>query len=129
LSVGIVIVTHGHSGQSLLDDAEFILGQSLAEIRFIPFGQSRAHTTGNLEVRQALEENDSGQGVLILTDLAGASPSNLVRGLLRNHHAMMVTGVNLAMLIRVWNYRDASLESLVEKAVKGGKRGIENFSS
>jgi PTS system ascorbate-specific IIA component len=129
LSVGIVIVTHGHSGQSLLDDAEFILGQSLAEIRFIPFRQSRAHTTGNLEVRQALEENDSGQGVLILTDLAGASPSNLVRGLLRNHHAMMVTGVNLAMLIRVWNYRDASLESLVEKAVKGGKRGIENFSS
>ena len=129
MSVGIVIVTHGHSGQSLLDDAEFILGQSLANIRFIPFRQSSAHTTGNLEVRQAIKENDSGQGVLILTDLVGASPSNLVKGLLRNNHAMMVTGVNLAMLIRVWNYRDEPLESLAEKAVKGGKRGIENFSS
>jgi len=129
LSVGIVIVTHGHSGQSLLDDAEFILGQSLAEIRFVPFRQSSAHTTGNLEVRQAIEENDSDQGVLILTDLVGASPSNLVRGLLRDNHAMMVTGINLAMLIRVWNYRDEPLESLAEKAVKGGKRGIENFSS
>ncbi len=129
MSAGIVIVTHGHSGQSLLDDAEFVLGQSLAEIRFIAFRQSSAHTTGNLEVRQAIEENDSGQGVLILTDLVGASPSNLVKGLLRDNHAMMVTGVNLAMLIRVWNYRDEPLESLAEKAVKGGKRGIEKFSS
>jgi PTS system mannose-specific IIA component len=122
-------VTHGHSGQSLLDDAEFILGQSLADIRFIPFRQSRVHTTGNLEVRQAIKENDSGQGVLVLTDLVGASPSNLVKGLLKDNHAKMVTGVNLAMLIRVCNYRDVSLESLAEKAVKGGKRGIETFGS
>jgi PTS system mannose-specific IIA component len=129
LSVGIVIVTHGHSGQSLLDDAEFILGQSLADIRFIPFRQSGAHPTGNLEVRQAIKENDSGQGVLVLTDLVGASPSNLVKGLLKDNHAKMVTGVNLAMLIRVCNYRDVSLESLAEKAVKGGKRGIETFGS
>lgn len=122
-------MTHGHSGQSLLDDAEFILGQSLADIRFIPFRQSRVHTTGNLEVRQAIKENDSGQGVLVLTDLVGASPSNLVKGLLKDNHAKMVTGVNLAMLIRVCNYRDVSLESLAEKAVKGGKRGIETFGS
>jgi PTS system mannose-specific IIA component len=122
-------VTHGHSGQSLLDDAEFILGQSLADIRFIPFRQSRVHTTGNLEVRQAIKKNDSGQGVLILTDLVGASPSNLVKDLLKDNHAKMVTGVNLAMLIRVCNYRDVSLESLAEKAVKGGKRGIETFGS
>jgi PTS system ascorbate-specific IIA component len=122
-------VTHGHSGQSLLDDAEFILGQSLADIRFIPFRQSRVHTTGNLEVRQAIKKNDSGQGVLVLTDLVGASPSNLVKGLLKDNHAKMVTGVNLAMLIRVCNYRDVSLESLAEKAVKGGKRGIETFGS
>jgi PTS system mannose-specific IIA component len=122
-------VTHGHSGQSLLDDAEFILGQSLADIRFIPFRQSRVHTTGNLEVRQAIKKNDSGQGVLVLTDLVGASPSNLVKGLLKDNHAKMVTGVNLAMLIRICNYRDVSLESLAEKAVKGGKRGIETFGS
>ena len=122
-------MTHGHSGQSLLDDAEFILGQSLADIRFIPFRQSRVHTTGNLEVRQAIKKNDSGQGVLVLTDLVGASPSNLVKGLLKDNHAKMVTGVNLAMLIRVCNYRDVSLESLAEKAVKGGQRGIETFGS
>lgn len=129
MSVGIVIVTHGDTGQSLLDDAEFILGQSLAGIRFIPFRQSRAHTTGNLEVRQAIEDTDRGGGVLILTDLVGASPSNLVKNLLDEHHAMMVTGINLAMLIRVWNYRDAPLESLADKAVKGGMRGIESFDS
>lgn len=122
-------MTHGHSGQSLLDDAEFILGQSLADIRFIPFRQSRVHTTGNLEVRQAIKKNDSGQGVLVLTDLVGASPSNLVKGLLKDNHAKMVTGVNLAMLIRICNYRDVSLESLAEKAVKGGQRGIETFGS
>ena len=64
---------------------------------------------------------------LVLADLVGASPANLVTGLLKEYRAAMVTGINLAMLIRVWNYRDTPLESLTHKAVQGGIRGIEAF--
>jgi PTS system ascorbate-specific IIA component len=125
--VGIVIVTHGQTGQSLVNDAEFIMGQSLGRIRCIAFKQSGNQPTGDDEIKQAIAENDHGEGVLILTDLVGASPANRVTGLLGEHHAAMVTGINLAMLIRVWNYRDTPLESLTHKAVQGGKRGVEAF--
>jgi mannose/fructose-specific phosphotransferase system component IIA len=126
--VGIVIVTHGQTGQSLVNDAEFILGQSLGRIRCIEFNQSGGQAIGNAELKQLIAQSDRGAGVLVLTDLVGASPANLVTGLLGEFQATMVTGINLAMLIRVWNYRDTPLESLTRKAVQGGKRGVEAFS-
>jgi PTS system ascorbate-specific IIA component len=125
--VGIVIVTHGQTGQSLVNDAEFILGQSLGRIRCIAFNQSGDQPATGDELKQVIRECDHGEGVLILTDLVGASPANRVTGLLGDYHTAMVTGINLAMLIRVWNYRDTPLESLTHKAVQGGRRGIEAF--
>jgi PTS system ascorbate-specific IIA component len=125
--VGIVIVTHGQTGQSLVNDAEFILGQSLRSIRCIAFNQSRGQSIGDDELKQFIAQSDHGEGVLVLTDLVGASPANLVTGLLGEFQAAMVTGINLAMLIRVWNYRDTPLESLTHKAMRGGKRGVEAF--
>jgi PTS system ascorbate-specific IIA component len=123
--VGIVIVTHGQSGQSLVNDAEFILGQSLGRIRCIQFNQSGERSAVGDVIKQAISESDKGEGVLLLTDLVGASPANLVTSLLGDCHATMVTGINLAMLIRVWNYRDTVLETLTHKAARGGRRGVK----
>ena len=127
MSVGIVIVTHGQTGQSLVNDAEFILGHSLSRVRCIAFNRPGDQPATADELKQVIRESDHGEGVLILTDLVGASPANRVTGLLGDYHAAMVTGINLAMLIRVWNYRDTPLESLTHKAVQGGRRGIEAF--
>ena len=120
-------MTHGQTGQSLVNDAEFILGQSLGSIHCIEFNQSGNQPTGDDELKQVIAQSDHGEGVLVLADLVGASPANLVTGLLKEYRAAMVTGINLAMLIRVWNYRDTPLESLTHKAVQGGIRGIEAF--
>lgn len=125
MSVGMVIVTHGQAGQALIEVAEFILGESLSEIHHIPFSQSAVHTTGQLELRKALQDCNQGEGILVMTDLIGASPANHVTELLVEFDAVMVSGLNLAMLLRVWNYRDQSLKVLARKAVEGGKRGIE----
>jgi PTS system ascorbate-specific IIA component len=129
LSVGILIVTHGDTGARLLEVAEFILGESLQQIGFVPFRQSGDEVTTEAEVREALMRADSGDGVLVLTDLIGASPSNIVGALLEAHGGVMVTGLNLAMLICVWNYRDQPLGILVRKAVDRGRRGIKVFQS
>lgn len=129
MSVSIIIFTHGEAGAALIEVAEFILSQPLSGIHHVPFSQSETHTMENGELRAALKQNDDGDGILILTDLVGASPANLVTELLQEFPALMVTGINLAMLLRVWNYRDESLEVLADKAVEGGKRGIEVFNS
>jgi len=127
MSVGIVIVTHGSTGASLIQMAEFILGESMAEIRFVPFRQSGDKITTADDVTQAMKAANSGEGVLVLTDLIGASPANLVARQLDANDAVMVTGLNLAMLMSVWNYRGQALDSLARKAVDSGRRSVTIF--
>ena len=128
MSVGILLVTHGQVGEAMIGVAEFILERPLTGVRYIRFDQSETHATGHDELRVAIRDSDEGHGVLILTDLMGASPANMVSELLPEFQAAMATGLNLAMLLRAWNYRKQSLESLTGKAVRGAKRDIEAFS-
>lgn len=127
MSVGVVVVTHGTTGAALLEVAEFLLGESMSEIRFLPFRQSGDETTSIQEVETAMAAADVGDGLLVLTDLIGASPSNLVAERLEAHGGVMVTGLNLAMLMSVWNYRQQPLGLLARKAVESGRRGVKIF--
>jgi PTS system ascorbate-specific IIA component len=127
VSVGVVIVTHGATGDSLIEMAEFLLGESMAEIRFVPFRQSGDNITTIEEVSSAMAAANTGEGVLVLTDLMGASPSNLVVEQLEAHDGVMVTGLNLAMLMSVWNYRKQPLGLIARKAVESGRRSVKIF--
>lgn len=126
-TTGIVIITHGQIGRSLIEVAEFILGESLGAVRFLPFRQSAMQATGDEELRRTIAEANQGQGVLVLTDIGGASPCNYVTRLLETSDVAMVSGVNLAMLIRVWNYRHESLTELVRLATEGAIRDIKAY--
>lgn len=124
MSVGIVIVTHGQIAESLIGAAEFILGQPLDEIGRIAVTQSGSEMPDTATFREVIAAVDQGDGLLVLTDLACASPSNTVEKLLEGRHARIVSGVNLSMLLRVWNYRNEPLEPLANRAYKGGIKGI-----
>lgn len=125
MSVGLVIVTHGDIGKSLIGAAEFILGQPLDRIACIAVRQSGTEIPDMEIMRDAIGSVDDGDGVLVLTDLACASPSNIVEQLMQDRQARVVSGINLSMLLRAWNYRDDPLEKLAERAFKGGIKGIE----
>ena len=129
MSVGIVIVTHGEAGAALIEAAEFIAGEAMSEILFVPFRQSGERLTGASDLRAAMTRAETGDGVLVLTDLLGSSPSNLVAEQLPGDRAVMVTGLNLPMLLSVWNYRSKPLGLLARKAVESGRRGIKIFQS
>ena len=125
MSVGLVVVTHGDTGRSLIEEAEFILGVSLGEIRFVPFRHTEDHSEEMVRIHAAIEGADTGDGVLVLTDLIGASPYNRVSVLLEHFDAFMVTGINLAMLLCVWSYRDRPLGALTRKALECGQRSVK----
>jgi len=127
MSVGIVIVTHGETGQSLLEEAGFVLGEALDDILVVAFNQLKDRPSGIEEIRSSIRRVDTGKGILVLTDLMGSSPSNLVNEVLEDVHAVMVTGINLGMLIRVYNYREKNLEMLAQKAVEGGRNAVKIF--
>jgi len=65
-----------------------------------------------------------GQGLLVLTDIFGATPSNVAQRLVHGTHAKLVAGVNLPMLLRTVSYCNESLEMLVNRAIAGGSQGV-----
>ncbi len=76
------------------------------------------------QARALVKELDSGDGVLILTDMYGGSPANIGAKLIVPGRIEGVAGVNLPMLIRVLTYRDKPLQTIITKAVSGGCDGV-----
>ena len=71
---------------------------------------------------------DTGEGVLIMTDIFGASPANMAMKLLAPGRVEAIAGVNLPMLLRALTYRDKDMETLVTRAIGGGRDGVVNMS-
>lgn len=124
MTVGVLIVTHGNIGESLLDTAIKTLG-------FCPLQTETLSAPPNADVDEidALAETmcmrlDEGDGVLVLTDIYGATPSNVANRLMDHPAVSVISGVNLPMLIRVMNYPKLSLPELINKALTGGHDGI-----
>ena len=123
MSVGLLITTHGDIGQSIYDAAITVIGSSplRTQVVSVQFNQNPDVIIEQLET--TIQQLDSGDGVLILTDMYGATPSNIVCRVSEKNMAI-VSGLNLPMLIRLMNYPTLSLTELVDKALSGGQEGI-----
>ena len=77
--------------------------------------------------RDMIKLVDTGRGVLILTDIYGATPSNLAIKLLEPGRIEGIAGVNLPMLLRALTYRDKDMDTLVTRAIAGGRDGVLNM--
>lgn len=122
--IGIIIVAHGKYGSAILRAAELILGP---QSDCVAVGVESAHDAEEAvrRLNDAAQRLDQGEGVLALTDMFGGTPTNLALSLLKNHKAEVVTGVNLPMLIKVFENRNqSSLPELAKMAGNAGKAGI-----
>ena len=122
--IGILLMTHGTLGESLLHCASHILGsrpRQLAQIGVTP--QDDPQLILPLAIRLA-RSVDSGQGILLLTDMYGGTPSNVASHLLLPGKVEGIAGVNLPMLIRALTYRNEPLAAVLEKALSGGTEGV-----
>ncbi|MBK6744689.1 MAG: PTS fructose transporter subunit IIA, partial [Hydrogenophilales bacterium] len=75
-------------------------------------------------VHQQIASLDDGSGVLVMTDIYGATPSNTACKLVKAGHVDVVSGVNLPMLLKALTYRLEPLEQLAERIANGGRNGI-----
>ncbi|TAM10159.1 MAG: PTS fructose transporter subunit IIA [Nevskiaceae bacterium] len=124
MTVGVLLVTHGKLGRLLLGTVEDLIGElplpaDVLEVR-------RVQSTDILlsQGRRMLERLDDGGGVLILTDAFGSTPSNIATALTAGGQAQVVAGVNLPMLVRIFNYPNCDLAEITQTAIDGGRRGI-----
>jgi mannose PTS system EIIA component len=122
--VGILIISHGGYGECLIQTVTHMLGGKPERVRALGF--TRQVDLGLLEsmAREALAEVDAGRGVLIFTDMFGATPSNLAARLVEPGRIEAIAGVNAPMLVRAVNYRHEALATVAAKAIEGGANGI-----
>ena len=125
MSVGLLLITHDGIGQALLEAARRMLGgRCPLAAAVLPVGLEADTEQLHDAARRQVRELDRGDGVLVLTDLYGSTPSNIAASLADREGVRVVAGLNLPMLVRVLNYAHEDLDSLAEKAVSGGSRGI-----
>ena len=128
MKVGILLITHNNIGAVMLRTAIDVVGISPLSTGVLAAASDCDPEQILADARQAARELDGGDGVLVLTDLYGATPSNIACRLRSHHELRIVSGLNLPMLIRVLNYPDLDLEALQQKAVSGGRDGIMTFN-
>lgn len=126
MSVGLLIISHGAVGQAIYEAATSVLGSCPIRTHIVAMEFDYNRDDMLDEIQEKIIELDSGTGVLVLTDLYGATPSNIAC-LIENQNVAIVSGVNLPMLIRVLNYPNQPLAELVSKAVSGGTEGIIHY--
>ncbi len=124
MSVGVLLVTHGRLSQQIVNTLQDMLGE--LSLR-----------TDTLEVRRVIDAEeligrgqeiidrlDHGNGVLVITDAFGSTPSNIANRMAAGRHCRVVAGLNLPMLIKIYNYPGLDLDNMAQAAVEGGQRGV-----
>jgi len=120
--IGILVVTHENLGEHLIRCAKHVVGEAPKQLA--PFGVfvEDDPDTVLVAMRNTVQQLDTGDGVLILCDIYGATPCNIASRLTEPGKVVCITSVNLPMLIRALSYRNESLSTVVEKALEGGKK-------
>jgi mannose PTS system EIIA component len=125
MSVGLCLISHNRIGEALLDTATSMLGGRPLPVAVIPVTSVCDPDKVLAQARDAIRTIDQGDGVIVLTDMYGSTPSNIATSLKRhNGHVVVIAGLNLPMLVRVMNYPGLDLTRLAEKALSGGQEGI-----
>jgi PTS system mannose-specific IIA component len=138
LMIGIVIVTHSRLGDALIEAVESIVGKNLENTASVSVNLKESAEKMRSKISTEIKKVDQNEGVLILTDMFGGTPSNLSYSFLEEGRIEVISGVNLPILFKAIETRDktelpqlaANLEAFGKKSIslasgilKGNKRG------
>lgn len=124
MTVGLLLITHNELGAVLLRTATRMLGGSPLQAETLAVSDSAERDALIAQARRAAARLDTGEGVLVLTDLYGSTPANIARSLQAEAEVRVINGVNLPMLVRVLNYPALGLADMAAKALSGGRDGV-----
>jgi PTS system mannose-specific IIA component len=123
--VGVVVVTHCHLGKELISAAELVIGEELKHFQSVSIDPKEESEEIREKIIAAIRKVDTGQGILILTDMYGGTPSNISLSFLEEKKIEVITGVNLPMLLKLATYSNGmDLEALAVFITDYGQRNI-----
>jgi len=122
--IGVLIIGHDTLPASLAAAVTHVLGVRPPQFDVLPIDCNDDPFDVLPRARAAVAKLDTGEGVLVFSDIFGATPCNLVGKLIEPGHVEAVAGVNLPMLVRAFTYRARGMDTMIKKAVSGGCEGV-----
>lgn len=127
--IGILIISHGNLGDSLIHCANHVMGTKSQYLMDLSISIQDDPDVVISKALELIRQLDCGNGVLVLSDICGATPCNIASRLVSPGRVECLAGVNLPMLVRALTYRNESLAVAVDKALTGGRDGVMRIDS
>ena len=127
MKVGILIITHSDIGKQLLLTATSVFGKNPFQVELLSV--DNYDQPGDIKdlAEKYVRFLDNGAGVLVLTDIVGTTPSNIASSV-KYQNNKIVAGLNLSMILNVFNYPQSTLDQLSKKAIEGGTDGVAKIN-
>ncbi|MEM6408566.1 MAG: PTS fructose transporter subunit IIA [Pseudomonadota bacterium] len=126
--IGIVIVAHGGLAKEYLSAVEHVVGAQPG-VKAITIEENHDRTTKQQEICTAADDVDTGDGVVVVTDMFGGSPSNLSLNACKSRNRRILYGANLPMLIKLAKSRHLDVPQAVDFAMEAGRKYINSFNA
>ena len=127
--IGILVISHGNLGDSLIHCADHVMGEKSPHLTFLSITNRDDPDVVMPKALELVKQVDCGDGVLVLSDICGATPCNIATRLVSPGRVECLAGVNLPMLVRALTYRNEPLAVVGDKALTGGREGVMRIES
>jgi PTS system ascorbate-specific IIA component len=127
--VGILLITHAPLGRAFIEAVTHIYKDPPQKLEALDVIADQDTNDVRQLAMQAIARLNDGSGVLVLTDILGATPANCTQSLCMPGEIEVIAGVSLPMLLRAISYRNNPLETLTEMALTGGQKGVCRVAS
>ena len=124
MNVALFIITHEGIANNLLRTALSIINDQPENINCFEIPMDAPVEEIKHDIQNTIEQLDKNKEILFLTDIYGGTPSNIASSFINGQRIRLISGLNLAMIIKAINYRDLPLSELVEKIIEGGRQSI-----
>lgn len=127
MNVALLLITHDKIASGMIEITSSIINYQPENIACVEIPMDSSVDEMEKKVTNKLEHLNTQDGVLILTDMYGGTPSNIANKFAAEENTMLVSGLNLPMLIKLMNYRTLSLKELTQKAIEGAQDGVATY--
>ena len=124
MNTALFFITHDGIASSLLHIGESIIGRPMSNLAYHEVAMDSSVLQAMKSIESKLQTLDLSDNLIFITDIIGATPSNIAQQLAAKYDAKLISGVNLPMVIRLLNYRDTDIRELTSKAIDGARDSV-----
>lgn len=128
MKTALFLITHPGIASNLLEVAESIIKKTSKNLALQEVPMDAQPEAMTEEIENKIKALDTTDGIIFITDIYGSTPSNIAQTIADRYNSTLISGINLPMMIRLLNYRSEEETTLIDKAVDGGQKGIQETS-